>query len=241
MGKRNRRKGERPKRRVVPGMAEDDPLIADPNSRAYILRAIRWSARAQMFLLNYLSYADDGGFSVPGHGAPREDGETDEQYELRRDVTRGLVEVQAALGSWAELAAEDLRQIMPSDAGHVAGLIFSAGIRWGTATNFEAAPNDLRDGARPYLDAMCPEHHRDDAEQVLTGLMTELTLGLMTGIVATEDDDPIERSAGAQPIATIHVVAAITTWLYQQPACVPDRPAVLQELNDDVMKALPYL
>lgn len=233
MGKRNRRKGERPKRRIVLGMAEDLPPITDTNSPLYHRRTFEWSARGKMFLLSYLAFADDGGFSVPGHGAPRADHETTEEYEQHRDVTRQLVGLQARLGTWAEQAAEDLRHIMPSDAYLVAGSILGQGFRWCQAAGNEPTPAAMRAAAGPLLDAMCPPEHLAAAEDALTGLCVGMTLGT--------EEDPLELAADEHPLATIHVAAAITAWMYRQPEYVPDRIAAQMPIIDQCLEAAKHL
>jgi hypothetical protein len=235
MGKKNRRKGERPKRQVIPGMAEDRLPPADPNSLEYERRDFERHARGKMFLLNYLQYADDGGFSHPGHGAPRKDDETVEQYEERRDLTRRQVELQALLGTWAEQAAEDLRYIMPSDAYPVAGAILGQGYRWCQAAGFQFGPepDDMRAGAGPLLDAMCPPEHRAAAEDALIGFWVAMKLG--------PDQDPIQLAAETHPLATIHVAAAITAWMYRQPEYVPDRVAARMPIINQCLEAAKHL
>lgn len=232
MGKSNRRKGERPKRRMVAGMAEDIARPTETESLQYHRRTLEWSLHGNLFLMNYLSYVEDGGFSVPGHGKPRAADETAEEYVALRDAKRALVEVQAAAGTWAELCVEELRHIMPSDAASIAAALLGHGFSWCTASGFDPTPNAMRAGATPLLDAVCPWEHRDQAGEVLTVIWG----GMVTDQVAV-----VGTAAAVHPIATIHVAAAITAWLYSQPDCVPDQLAAKMEIIEQTEKALKFL
>lgn len=223
-GKRDRDR-KPPKGQRFAGVATNAPIphTAGPSTPApYRGRALTQALHANLFLLNYVAFVADGGFDVPvEYFAPRAEDETDEEYQKRRTATRTLVEAQAAAGSWKDLCAEELRQVKPSDAGKVAIHILGQGFDWCRESGFDPTANGYRDGATPLLDALCPTEHRQTAGMVLDTFWRQIAL---------KQPPSIEETAARHPIATIHVAAAMTAWLFSEPACVPDRTATQMKL-----------
>ncbi|MFD7161161.1 hypothetical protein ACFV9C_41710 [Kribbella sp. NPDC059898] len=223
MGKKNRHKGQCRRGPVIPGMAEDVVLPTQASERELHRRVLEQVLRTNMFLLNYLSYVEDGGFNVPGRTEPRRTHESIEVFEMRRELLRQQVAVQARFGTWKELCAEELQRTAPSDAGAVALNLLSIGNRWCQDSGFDPTADDYRDGARPLLAAMCPDEHQDRGNDVLDMFWNEIVF---------HRDPAIEETVARYPIATIHATAAMTTWLYSEPQCVPDQPTRRLELCD---------
>lgn len=226
--------------RVVPGMAPDVAMpikyahLPDghPRQFPYWKRVLEQYLHGVQFLFNYLAFVD-GRFDVPAeHFAPQREDETDEQYQQRREVVRLLKETQAAAGSWAELAVEEMRTIRPSDAGAVALWLIGQSHEWCQESEFDPSANLSREVATPLLHAMCPAEHLSRALEVLD----------MFWLEAVEKRRPsIRETATRYPIATLHVAAAMTAGLFGEPGCVPDRSAAqakLLEFNQQLVESL---
>lgn len=218
---------------VVPGMARDQamPSVDGPaGPAAYHQRVLDNALHATLFLLNYVAFIADGGFDVPiERFAPQRADETDETYRSRRDAARLQVELQAAAGDWAQLCAEEISHIRPSDAAAVATFIIAQGAVWCRESSFDPSANGFRDGATPLLEALCPAEHRQQAFDVLDTYWAD---------IGVHRPPPIEQTAGRDPIATIHVAAAMTGWLFSEPACVPDRTTAQRRLIEQGHKIL---
>lgn len=246
MGKGNRNRKQRDRKppttvRAVTGMAADIPMPtlrpdlpkSDSKQHRYWTRVVEHQLHGVQLLWNYVAFVDQGGFNVPSeHFGPRRDDEPDEQYQQRVAAARALKEVQAAAGTWAELATDEIGHIRPSDAGGVAMWIIGQGHDWCRESGFDATANDYRDGASPLLDALCPAEHRQRAAEVLNMFWEEIVF---------HRPPSIEETATRYPIATLHVAAAMTGGLFANPACVPDRTATqmkLAEFNKKIVNAL---
>jgi hypothetical protein len=204
--------------RDVPMPPKDGPQGQEPHMR----RLVEQGMHGLLFLLNYISYIEQGGFDVPAEQfAPKRGDETDEQFAKRREVARLLKETQAAAGSWAELCTEELRHIRPSDASGVVHVILDEGFKWCTESGYDATADGYRDGALPLLHAMCPDEHRHEALDVLDMFWNE---------IAFKRNPAIKETSARYPIGTIHTAAAMTGWLFSEPACVPDRATTKMNL-----------
>jgi hypothetical protein len=201
--------------------------------RWYWRRVLEQYLHGVQFLFNYISFVADGGFDVPAeHFAPQREDETDEQYQQRREVGRLLTEVQAAAGSWAELAVDEVRHIRPSDAGAVAMWMIGQGHEWCQESGFDPSANLYRAVATPLLHAMCPPEHLSRAMEVLDMFWQE---------IVDRRPPSIDETAVRYPIATLHVAAAMSAGLFGEPACVPDRGAAQAKLivfNQDLVDRL---
>lgn len=204
-----------------------------PRQHPYWQRVLEQYLHGVQFLLNYIAFVDDGGFDVPAkHFEPQREDETDEQYQKRRDAVRLIKETQAAAGSWAELAVDEVRHIRPSDAGAVATWMIGRSFEWCQESGFDPSANLSRAVAIPLLHAMCPTEHLSRALEVLDMFWQE---------VVDKRPPSIEETATRYPIAILHVAAAMTAGLFGEPACVPDRAAAqakLLEFNKQLVERL---
>jgi hypothetical protein len=173
---------------------------------------------------NYIAFVDQGGFNVPSEDfEPRRHEESEEQYQQRRTAARALKQTQAAAGTWAELATDEIRHIRPSDASGVATWIIGQGHEWCQESGFDPTANSTRDGATPLLHALCPTEHVEHALDVLDMFWQEIVF---------HRPPSIEETAARYPVATLHVAAAMTGALFAEPACVPDRAATQMKLAE---------
>lgn len=216
---------KRPGRRLITGMAPDEPMPAKDGPagpRAHYARKIEQGLHGVLFLLNYIAFVADGGFDVPDeHFAPRREDESEQDHADRIKAATLLAQAQAAAGNWAQLCADELRHIRPSDAGAVAEFMIAQGHKWCRESGFDHTANQLCRGALPLLEALCPASHLPRAREVVDMFWWE---------IVERRPPSIAETARRYPIATIHVAAAMTGWLFSQPECVPDRAQAQREL-----------
>lgn len=182
------------------------PSETDPNARpAWAKRVIAATLHGGLFLLHYTSYAVDGGFDYPTDKgfAPRAADESVADYEQRRIVTRMIIEVQAGAGDWKELCAEQLAHLYPSDAPHVCQFISEQLAGW-MAQRGGGSFIDVMDGSPRYFRPLCPARHHDAAYLVADDLLNAMMVGRLAALPPA-----IRKAARREPVATIHVCAAM--------------------------------
>lgn len=168
-----------------------------------------------LFLLNYLSFVEDERKDLDKNVEPQRADESDEDFVQRQDIRRMKKEIQAITSDyqhWAQSADEDLRQVRAEQAGTVAASLLALGRTWCEKAEFTPPTGPWHAGAAELLDAMCPPEYRDDAQVALDTLCVP---DAQHEAFAEQVTPPMARPA-------IHAAAALTTWLYYEPDCVPD-------------------
>lgn len=203
--------------RQVPDMAVDVPMpdMFDEDATAeYFGRRIGQELTAVMFSMNYLSEIDDNA-DLAKRLDPRHFTQSPAPTALLDGANR------AELGSWAKECARQLTDIRPSDAPGIVGRILATGHGWAKNSGYDPQAHQWLAGAGLLLVELCPQHHVRDAIEVIDTFHA----GMLKQAVPSN-----EEMAQRYPVAAIHVAAAMTGWLYSQPACVPDQIAVKSDL-----------
>lgn len=207
MGKKGKSSGGRGGR-AVSGMRTDIPMPSesDPMTRAaWAKRMVVATMHAGLFLLHYTSYAVDGGFDYPTDKgfAPRADDESLADFEKRRAATRAIIAVQARAGDWKELCAQELTYLYPSDAPIVCEFVIEQLGTW-MAQRGGGSFIEVMDGSRRYFEALCPPRYLDTAYRVAAELLDAMVVDRLDALRPA-----VSRAARRDPVATIHVCAAM--------------------------------
>ncbi|GAA2255746.1 hypothetical protein GCM10010430_44470 [Kitasatospora cystarginea] len=235
-GKRLRaqRQGELEKRRSQPQELAPEPVrppSPDDAGGGRLSSYARWEigkhVYAWMILLSYLELAIDGPGVPADLLAPQGASENDEEFAARRTSAQLHAEVDALAGSPAEQVAEVLSWVAPSQASAVVENLAAEGIKHLNASGANwPDPAEWQAGARPLIGALCPAAHWNAAlEQLDTLAASQLAV---TGEIITRG---IEH-----PVATIHAIAALVTWLHGRSDIVADPAAARLELAEQSSK-----
>jgi hypothetical protein len=176
----------------------------------------REDALAILFLLNYLSFAEDEREDLDKNAEPRRADESDKDFAQRRSIRRMKKEIQAIKSDyqhWAQSADEDLRQVRADQAGAVAASLLALGRTWCEKAGFVPPIGSWHAGAAELLDAMCPPEYRGEAQ---------VALDILCVPPDTNYEAFAEQVTPRMARPTIHAAAALTTWLYYEPDCVSD-------------------
>lgn len=225
---KQRRQGER---EMAPAFPVPDPFFRpDPVGTVlspYTRRELSKSVNAWQFLLNYLSYVQDGGLEVPAEQfEPRRPEETAEQAELRIKLAQTMREVQALAGNWRDLCAEVLTWIPRNDAAEVAENIIKVGVGWLHESGYTPEREAWVAGARRLVGALCPPRRWMAALDLLD-------MQAAWGMRPATDSPELALAVHDEPVAAIHVAAASVAWLFGTPGAVTDPQAAHRKLAED--------
>ncbi|MFD7016640.1 hypothetical protein [Streptomyces sp. NPDC059928] len=180
-----------------------------------------------MILLPYLEYANDGDGPPADLFAPRRPDESEEDFTARRLADQLLVETSAMAGTPRAQVAEVLSSLVPQSMAQ--GLVRRLG-EWGAKllddSGASVAPVTWAAGARPLLGGLCPAAHGGAG-------LGQLEVLANSRLVVTE---PARQQLVKHPVATVHAMAALVAWLYDQNEVVPDRAKAVLELAENARK-----
>lgn len=235
-GQRNRANKEikeqrRREREMLPERPVPDPFYRpDPVGTAlspYTRRELSKSVNAWQFLLNYLTFVKDGGFDVPAaEFEPRRPDETAEAAELRIKVAQKTREVQALAGNWQDLCAEVLTWIPRNDAAAIVENIVKVGGGWLEESGHTPDRDAWIGTARPLLGVLCPSHHWLAALDLLDEHAS-------WGVKPIETNPTLFLATSREPVAAIHVAAALVAAVYGTPDAVTDPQEAHRKLAQD--------
>lgn len=243
-GQRNRankdiKERRRREREMLPERPVPDPLYRpEPVGTAlspYTRREMSKRVNAWQFLLNYLTFVNDGGFNIPSEEfAPRRSDETAEDAELRIAKAQLTQKVQALAGNWRDLCAEVLTWIPRNDAMPIVANIVTIGADWLEQSGYTLDRDAWVDIARPLLGALCPPHHWLAALDLLDDLAN-------WGLKPIETNATLLHATSQEPVAAIHVAAALVAAVYATPAAVTDREQAHRELAQHANQFAPMV
>ncbi|MFG3112883.1 hypothetical protein ACGF4C_00625 [Streptomyces sp. NPDC048197] len=188
----------------------------------------RWEIGTDVYgwliLLAYLEFAKNGADGLPeGLFAPRRPDESEEDFATRMQADELLVETSAMAGSPRSQVAEVLSSWVPvSMVQAMVTRLGGFGAKLLDDSGAAVDPVAWASGARPLLGGLCPATHWEAG-------LDQLETFAESRLVVT---DPACEQLLQHPVATVHAMAALVTWLYDQAEVVPDRAAAVYELAD---------
>ncbi|WP_284741894.1 hypothetical protein [Amycolatopsis sp. RTGN1] len=200
-------------------MAADEPY-PPRESRQWALRVVQGAISGQTLLLHYLTSILDRHIDIPDALAgPRKAGESAEAYTQRERLAKKFVDVHLQLADHAPDVAEELLHLRPSDAPDAVEAITREAQQWWTAARYDATIDDLLPSMTTLLDGLVAPERRGDVQDLLKVVTSTKGLPLARARIR------ITGAANEQPFEALHLAAALTAALWQEPACVPDPDA----------------
>lgn len=211
-------------------MATDEPL-PPRDTQQWAIRVVRAAVSGQTLLLHYLTSINDREIDVPNTlMEPRKASESAESYAQRERMAKMFVDVHVQLADHAPDVAEELLHIRPSDAQDaVEAITREAQERW-TAAKYDATIDDLLPEMTVLLDGLVAPERRGGVQD----LLEVVTSG--GGVPLARAQLRICGAAADQPFEALHLAAAFTAALWQEPACVPDPNAEYLRLVTAAMR-----
>jgi hypothetical protein len=218
---------------MLPAEPMPDPFVRDapvgtrlaPRTR----RELSHSVDANLFLLNYMQWVDEGGLqnSHLADFEPQRDGEPEADAAERMQAAHRLLN---GISSWTDMCASVLREVHTNDALALIEHIAKVGTTWLDESGYVPDPAAWRTGTRLLLAVQCPAVHWSEA----LGLL-DLRLAMIANTQGEYSPERMawERGARDYPVAAIHVAAAMVAWLYGQDGVVPDHKAAIRKLAED--------
>lgn len=200
-------------------MAADEPR-PPRDTRQWALRVVQGAIRGQTLLLHYLTSILDRHIDIPDALAePRKAGESAEAYAQRERLAKMFVDVHLKLADHAPDVAEELLHLRPSDAPDAVEAITREAQQWWTAAQYDATVDDLLPAMTTLLDGLVAPERRGDVQELLEVVTSTRGLPLARARIR------ITGAASERPFEAVHLAAALTAALWQEPACVPDPDA----------------